>query len=276
MPSSHLSGARLLLACVLLLLGGRAAQSAAAPAVQNFSLAGYTFLTDVTGRTLIDVDYASFMLAARAFNFTRAKAIYAGSGSVASATFADFSLDAPDQFAGESMYAMYSAYYGSATYANDFVMGALNGTGAFASATSQVRAEAAIKGALLLNLWMQVIHEMSESVGNCGSGAVFSDDDPDQPHALPWDEAWALYAGSMANTAGSNLLHGLALAMCVPFGTCDDVTTHPHAVANDQVLFAFSGWRRPPVFPRLPRPPSRPQAARRCWCSWTATRRPRP
>ena len=66
---------------------------------------------------------------------------------------------------GEPMYDIYNAYWGSTTYADDFVSAALLGTtdpGSgvdFGALTDAQRVELAMKGAAYQTMWMYTLHE---------------------------------------------------------------------------------------------------------------------
>ena len=126
---------------------------------------------------------------------------------------------------GEPMYDMYNTYYGSTTYADDFVMAAIDGTTEaksgvdFGTLTDTQRIELLMKGAVYMNTWMYVLHEYESAIVKCEAGSL--DDDSGAPHA--WDEGWAFYAGSEQSQGESDgwLTYTLAEKRCADFGTCD-------------------------------------------------------
>ena len=75
-------------------------------------------------------------------------------------TLRGFSKD----LSGERMYDLYNAYYGSTTYADDWVTAALDGTGEFVGKPDIVREEAALKGTAYGNVWMYVLHELEVAI----------------------------------------------------------------------------------------------------------------
>ena len=75
-------------------------------------------------------------------------------------TLKGFSKD----LSGERLYDLYSSYYGSKTYANDWVSAALGGTGVFEGKPDIVREEAALKGVAYGNVWMYVLHELEVAI----------------------------------------------------------------------------------------------------------------
>ena len=106
------------------------------------------------------------------------------------------------------------------------------------------------KGANYQAVWMYVLHELEDAIGDCYAGDIYSDDcAPDgtagpcggAPHA--WDEAWAFYAGSQvaATAAGAvtddgTLIWELAEKRGNDFGTVH--STGPSAV-NVNLLAEF-------------------------------------
>jgi hypothetical protein len=109
----------------------------------------------------------------------------------------------------------YKAYYNdSETYADDFVQGALDGTGDFEGLSDDARVQFAVKGAQYQNVWMYTLRELYEAVASCRAGSS-------SPKA--WDEGLAFYTGSSVGaTAADNgyLLHALAQKRCGSFGLC--------------------------------------------------------
>ena len=99
------------------------------------------------------------------------------------------------------LFDLYVAYYGTPTYADDFVSSALLGTGAFEGKPDVVRKECVNKGAVLLSVWMQVFHELETAIHDAKI-------DQDAAKAVEhWDKAWALYAGGLENEDGSGSGH---------------------------------------------------------------------
>ena len=85
---------------------------------------------------------------------------YSFKSSAVKRTLQGFSKD----LSGERVYDLYSAYYGSKTYADDWVSAALDGTGVFVGKEDIVREEAALKGVAYSNVWMYVLHEMEVAI----------------------------------------------------------------------------------------------------------------
>ena len=142
-------------------------------------------------------------------------------------------------------YKQFYEYYGSFTYADDWVLAALESTtvtytgnyaGAvpvtfeFAKYSDRARIEAAQKGTAYMNVWMYVIREYEDAIDDCekscgqsGDCNEFSDNDAGPVDA--WDEGVAFYAGSLEGEAqgGSSdgqLVYRLAEKRCANFGTC--------------------------------------------------------
>ena len=62
-------------------------------------------------------------------------------------TVRGFSLDALEKLSGEKWFDVYKTFWGSPDYADVFTAGACNGTGDWADASFEMRAEGCIKGA---------------------------------------------------------------------------------------------------------------------------------
>ena len=95
------------------------------------------------------------------------------------------------------------------------------------------------KGANYQAVWMTVIHELTDAIGDCYSGDITANDG----QALAWDEAWAFYAGSLvaetpaaAVTDRGTLIWKLAEKRGDDFKTDD--ATGPSSV-NVQLLAEF-------------------------------------
>merc|ERR1719271_271399 len=106
-------------------------------------------------------------------------------------------------------------------------MAALEGTGMYASASNNMRAQVAKKGIAYQAVWMYVLHEFEDAIADCLAGDIYDNEASnaagDSPHA--WDEGWAFYAGSLEGTDGSGsgqMIHQLAEKRCKDFGTCTD------------------------------------------------------
>jgi hypothetical protein len=109
-------------------------------------------------------------------------------------------------------YQSFYNYYGSHTYADDWVLGALDGTNVtyptglggadFAAINDDnTRIEAIKKGTAYMNVWMYVIREFEDAIGDCTVGCIACNDDP--VHA--WDEGVAFYIGSNVQQQASRL-----------------------------------------------------------------------
>ena len=179
----------------------------------------YTPGINVVPHSRIDLDMRDIDTFIGAQNWTAAKHVYTiGRWSAKSSsmrTLQGFSTGADAKMSGEPLYKMYKAYWGSATYADDFVLAALDGTGSLNSAADIARDECANKvggrkctcrcvmldplilnrsqGIHYQNVWMYVVHELEDAIGDCKRGQVGDNDAG--VHA--WDEGWAFYAGSL-------------------------------------------------------------------------------
>ena len=143
-------------------------------------------------------------------------------------------------------YRSFYNYYGSHTYADDWVKGALMGSNvAFPNGRGSAdfsrfnddatRIEAAKKGTAYMNVWMYVVREFEDAIGDCENSCIECNDDP--VHA--WDEGVAFYTGSLVTPRatvdsegplfeGGNLIWTLMDKRCQNFKTCGakgDMTT---------------------------------------------------
>merc|ERR1711998_97728 len=139
--------------------------------------------------------------------------------------------------AEEPMFIMYRDYYGSDTYADEFVLSALDGTGEWQGAENVARGEGTKKGAAYLNTWQYVIHEMEDAVNDCNKGNV-SDNDAG---AHAWDEAVAFYVGSLegetlTSSSSGVQMFNLAHKRCGNFNTCNSDGV---AKVNEEILALF-------------------------------------
>ena len=109
----------------------------------------YTPGSDVVPHSKIDLDMKDIDAYTGAQNYTGAKDVYTnGRHSAKSSsmrTLQGFSTGADAKMSGEPLYKVYKAYWGSATYADDFVLAALDGTGALNGAADIARDECANK-----------------------------------------------------------------------------------------------------------------------------------
>merc|ERR1719171_1974085 len=153
--------------------------------------------------------------------FTTSSAISAGSVDIGQPsavtnkyrTLAGFSTAAQSKMTGQEYYEVYRKYYAIGDYAHQYVMSALDKTGAFAAQEDVARVEGAKKGCAYMNVWLYVIREMEDAILDCKSGCLQCNDDP--VHA--WDEGVAFYSGSLEGADGSGsgkMLHALADKRC--------------------------------------------------------------
>merc|ERR1719359_1890039 len=142
-------------------------------------------------------------------------------------------------------YKKFYEYYGSHTYADDWVRAALtggdagftkgnidftkaiksyDGTAVIAGALNDARAiamrkQTAKKGAAYMNTWMYVIREFEDAIDDCESNCIAYNDDP--VHA--WDEGVAFWTGSLEKEDGfssGKQIYALAEKRCQDFKTC--------------------------------------------------------
>ena len=119
-------------------------------------------------------------------------------------------------------------YFGHFDYADRWVTAALrgfatdfigDGNANFSVANTETRRQAAQKGSLSMNVWMNVVREFEDAIGDCIEGSIARNDGA--VHA--WDEGVAFYTGSLegwpVGQAGV-MLHALADTRCIDFKTC--------------------------------------------------------
>ena len=128
---------------------------------------------------------------------------------------------------------MFYDYYGSGTYADDWIQAAFaqtatsftNGNADFSTAQGSsfaTRVQAIKKGSAYMNVWMYVMREFEDAIDDCvvGNSLALSNDDP--VHA--WDEGVAFYAGSLTGTDATSsigkMVYALAEKRCLDFATC--------------------------------------------------------
>ena len=164
-------------------------------------LAGYYPQTNITEHARIDLDQQLFAARLAVGDFTGAKTVYEGglhsqkAGGVLR-TLRGFSTGISTAKADAPLYRQFASFYGSPTYADNFVWAALNGAGQFFNTSLVTRQESANKGSAYGNSWMYVVLEMYDALDSCVAG--------NRGEALQhWDEAWAFYAGSLEGPAGT-------------------------------------------------------------------------
>lgn len=107
-------------------------------------------------------------------------------------------------------YQKFYKYYGSHTYADDWVTGALDGinvtypTGRGGADFAVIndddtRVEAIKGGAAYMNVWMYVIREFEDGIDDCMHGCALCNDSP----VYSWDVGVAFYTGSLVQPQAS-------------------------------------------------------------------------
>jgi Notch-like protein len=117
-------------------------------------------------------------------------------------------------------YESFYEYYGSHTYADDWVNGAIAGTNVvypngrgstdfFKYSDDVTRPEAIKKGTACLNIWMYAVRAFELAIRNCEISCPFCNDDP----VYAWDEDVALHSGSLLQpqARASSLPRGRAM-----------------------------------------------------------------
>merc|ERR1719207_284683 len=142
-------------------------------------------------------------------------------------TLKGFATSGAKKMSSEKWWNVYKSYWGDDNYADTYARDALTGTGTMAGKSDVMRGELVKKGIAYQAVWMYVLHEYEDAIGDCLAGDIYDNDAHnaagDSPHA--WDEGWAFYAGSLEGTDGSGsgqMIHQLAEKRCKDFGTCTD------------------------------------------------------
>jgi len=115
-------------------------------------------------------------------------------------------------------------YYGSPYYSNEWILAAFaskatsyeRGNADFSDYGHVGRAESIRIGAVAMNIFMYVLREFEDAVGDCESGSSEGVEN--------WDQGVALYTGSLEGAGGSpggKLLHQMADEHCAIFRTCN-------------------------------------------------------
>merc|ERR1719261_1929511 len=237
-------------------------------------IAGYVPTTDVVPHSMVDLDMKEISDAiGNSFDFTQAKFVYQNGGgglctqadidaavagdpcngkttadakgnsvkgSGAIRTLQGFATSGAAKMSTEKWWNVYKNYWGDDNYADTYAMAALDGTGVMDGKSDVLRGELVKKGIAYQAVWMYVLHEFEDAIGDCLAGNIYDNEASnaagDSPHA--WDEGWAFYAGSLEGTDGSGsgqMIHQLAEKRCKDFGTCCDGREGP-AKANARAL----------------------------------------
>jgi len=123
----------------------------------------------------------------------------------------------------------FNDYYGTSTYADEYVTAALDGTAtSFSTGLGDAdygeyglvgRGEGAKKGSAYMNVYMYVLREFEDAIDDCTEDEVAQN----YGAAHAWDEGVAFYVGSLEGTLGAGsgkLLHALADKRCQNYKTC--------------------------------------------------------
>merc|ERR1719364_284451 len=233
-------------------------------------IAGYFPGSDVTQHNALDGDQKNMEAALAEKNFEDATAHYATGGSSTSKgsfrTMKGFSTGAKGKMydgcpgCPYKHYKMFYDYYGSHTYADDWVSAALAGTDMsfssgkygpnnFSGMYSAARVEAVKKGTAYMNVWMYAVREFEDAIDDCETCTTNCNQhstNEDSVHA--WDEGVAFYAGSLEGTeqggsSSGKMVYRLAEKRCANFGTCGPAgdATSGISMVNNELFKAGTG-----------------------------------
>lgn len=206
-------------------------------------IAGYSPGSNVVQHNRLDIDVLNIATYLKVGDYEHAREVYEnGANSLKSTSIRSLMAfsNNDEKLKGERLADLFADYWGSYAYADQFVQAALDGTGNFHSAGQTARKELALKGIQYQVVWMYVVHEMEDALGDCERGELNNNDAG--VHA--WDEAWAFYTGSLEGTDGSGsgqMLYALADKRCANFNTC---SYSGHAAVNERLLRLFQQGER--------------------------------
>ena len=190
--------------------------------VAGADLSGYTTTTAAAASTSATISnaYKTVDTAVRARDWTAARAAWtAATGGLSLQNVGVLNREASDVFE------TYSAYYGSPTYAQEFVDASLNSdTGAYKLLEGKPREEMAMKGIALQSVMMGAVNSLYTAVRKCADGSA------DAPQYV--DTAWALFASEKGPIA-------LGEKRCPQFNTCTTASAAGKSSVNVRLLAAF-------------------------------------
>lgn len=214
-------------------------------------MAGYLPTTDGAAETArLDLDALEMYILMRTQAYGAAMDVYShGHHSIAAAHFStegDTDLLTLQFLATSSSrenvteFQEYVTYFGSATYADDIILQAIEHRDQYSTATRGQRAEIVRTTLQTMVSYMAVLMTFQSSVDNCKSGSA------DKARS-DWDRGVALYVGSVEGiVAGGNSsgqgewMYGLGNEVCGDFDTCE---TSGESTVNQVLMFAFMSVR---------------------------------
>jgi hypothetical protein len=203
-----------------------------APAVEASPAdAGYAYASNVDGHRLVvkDICEVKELLDAETVDYDSINALYTdGKNSVKGDGFRTLGGFA----SGEGKKHGLDKFYGVPAPLEDFVSSAIAGTGLFAGATDDVRAQGIEKGIQNQIMVAWVVHELNSAVSKAEEGNF----DIAEGAVHNWDEGWAFYAGAEPGCSP----HGTADKRGENFGT---LTDDGGSVANAAILAAMVSGR---------------------------------
>ena len=107
-------------------------------------------------------------------------------------TIRGFATSGESKMMGWTTYPIYYAYWDDYNYADTFITKDYSATVKPSGWNQLIK-----KGANYQAVWMYVLHELEDAIGDCYAGDITANDNTPTggaPHA--WDEGWAFYAGS--------------------------------------------------------------------------------
>jgi hypothetical protein len=227
----------------------------------NTAATGYVKSDKGTGVTSVDVTYTSTCIDnahSKSYSTTGCYKANVGAMTVKGSvnignpsavqnkyrTLAGFSTKAGSKMSAQKNFQAFKSYYTNADYAHRYVLDAFAGTGLFAGKDNGARIQGVKKGSAYMNVWMYVIHEMEDAIGDCKTGCITCNDDP--VHA--WDEAVAFYTGTLEGVAvggasSGKMLYRLANKRCANFKTCTGGMTTGNSQVNTEMFVLFKSGK---------------------------------
>lgn len=167
------------------------------------TIGSYESTNDVTVLTSMGTDLDAIGDALKAADDVTAKNLYEN-GSASTKTFKSLSVDGNAQ-------QVFIDYYGSNTYADDYIQAAFSGgtigSSDFGAIDAVGKEQIIKKAAAYMNAYGSVLEHANGALSNCGTDSAAA--------VKFWDEAAALYYGT-----GGEMVYAMGEKRCENFGTC--------------------------------------------------------